>query len=147
MTEFMRFIAIGGMNTGVDFIILNTLIAVFGLGNDPIYFALFKIVSFSVAVINSFFWNKKWVFKHSTETGKNTVSEISPFLSVSLLSLLFNLGIATAVYNAGLTLFPDLSVVILANLGAAAGTGLSFIFNFIGYKFFVFKKSEVTLPS
>ena len=56
--QFIRFIVVGLLNTAVDFGLLNLLIYLF---RWPSVWA--NTVSFSVAVLNSFFWNKYWTFK------------------------------------------------------------------------------------
>src|SRR3989344_7746926 len=62
--QFSKFVATGFMNAAVDFGILNILIAVFGIAAGAGYI-LFKSISFITANINSFFWNRAWVFKRT----------------------------------------------------------------------------------
>src|SRR3989338_909332 len=63
-----KFGVVGGLNTFVDFGVLNLLIIMSSttaiatsiwLG----WFAIFKGISFIAAVINSYFWNKYWTFE------------------------------------------------------------------------------------
>ncbi len=146
--QFIRFIAIGIMNTGVDFFALNILILLFGLGEGHGHFTLFKVVSFMCALINSFIWNKKWVFPNNPHQKNEGVSEVVKFTGVSLLSLVVNMTVATFTYRLGFILFPELSPIILANISALVGSAFSFTFNFLGYKYLVFKfkKEGITVP-
>lgn len=139
--QFIRFALIGILNTAVDFLILNGLILVFGLDkNDPKYI-IFKIISFTAAVINSFLWNKWWVFrKKQNAEEKKLATELTQFISISFIGLIIDIAIATAVYHSGHIWFPNISTTLWANIGALAGTGVVLISNFFGYKFIVFKK-------
>ena len=138
--QIMRFLTIGVMNTGVDFIILNLLIATFGLGKDDPRFIIFKIISFTLAAVNSFMWNRGWVFRREAEEKSNIFVEIVEFFGVSALSFLLNIGVAATVYHGGGILFPEIPSILLANAGAIIGSAVAFSSNFFGYKFFVFKK-------
>ncbi len=139
-SQIMRFFTIGVMNTGVDFLILNCLILLFGLENEDPRYIMFKVISFTLAATNSFFWNRGWVFKKESMENKKMFRELLEFFSVSALSFIINIGVATTVYHSGGTYFPDIKPVLWANIGAIAGALVSFGSNFFGYKFFVFKK-------
>src|SRR3989344_5322273 len=60
--QLSKFIATGFMNTAIDFGILNLLIFLSGTAAGAGYIA-FKAVSFFTANINSYIWNRWWVFK------------------------------------------------------------------------------------
>lgn len=131
--QFGRFAAIGFANTAVDFGILYILIAFSGHASGG-WYTLFKSLSFSVAIIHSYFWNKYWAF----DAGKRamTSKEVISFLLVSLASLLVNVGAASIV----VAIMPlgGLTVAAWAGVGAAVGSAAALIFNFIGLRLFVF---------
>jgi putative flippase GtrA len=133
--QFSRFVVIGVMNTAIDFSVLNLLMWWTGIYAGKWIFLL-NAASFFVAVINSYFWNKYWTFKDRDEI---KVNEFSQFIMVTLIGLAINSGI---VY--GITTFIPpvygLSKELWANLAKVVATGLSLAWNFIGYKFIVFKK-------
>ena len=133
-----KFIVVGGLNTFVDFGVLNLLILITGVASG-VGFSIFKAVSFAVAVINSYFWNKHWTFE--AETKKK--AEFIEFFVVSVIGLGINVGVASFVVNA-LNAPTGMSEVAWANIGAFIAVAVSLIWNFIGYKFIVFKKKEVT---
>lgn len=142
LKQFIRFAFIGVLNTGVDFLILNGLIFLFGLEqNDPKY-TIFKVISFSAAVINSYLWNKFWVFKENevNKPSSETPKEAAQFIGVSLVGLAIDISIASLVYHSGSAIFPAVPTALWANIGALAGTTIVLITNFLGYKFLVFKK-------
>jgi putative flippase GtrA len=136
-----KFALVGAVNTVVDLGVLNLLI-LFTQITSGIYFSIFKGISFLVAVINSYFWNKFWAFKKKGEAKDQTPQakskEFSQFMVVSIAGFLLNLVIATLVVN---TIGPQfgLSAKKWASVGAVAGTLFVMVWNFLGYKFIVFK--------
>jgi putative flippase GtrA len=140
--QVLRFGIIGVSNTAVDFIVLNTLILTFGLTVQDPRFTLFKIISFLVALTNSFIWNRLWVFRKEAEEKEkeSTKREAIEFFMVSIVSFLINIGTATIVYHLAHHFLPETSQFILANIGTLAGSLLAFTSNFFGYKFIVFRK-------
>jgi putative flippase GtrA len=147
LAQMAKFGIVGVINTAVDFGVLNALILAFGLGSGESRFFLFKSISFIVAVTNSFFLNKYYVFKEgkvpgegrSDKTGRKA-GEAGKFLLVSLAGLLVNSLVAAAVFNLGQSVFNIGNAHLLANIGALVGTALVLVSNFLGYKYFVFKR-------
>jgi len=134
--QLAKFILVGGFNTLMDMGILNLLILLFQTSTG-IYYTIFKSFSFVIAVINSYFWNRIWTFKR--EGGAN-VKEFGQFIIVSLIGFMINVSIASVVVYIAGPRFGAISSGVWANIGAflAALAGMSW--NFIGYKFIVFKK-------
>lgn len=134
--QFIRFAIIGGINTGVDFAVLNLLSWITGVnkGNGVIWL---NLVSFSVAVINSYFLNKFWAFKDqsSSEQGKKFVS----FITISIIGAVINTSIVRFISTNVDPMF-GLSAQLWLNVAKLFATGVSLIWNFIGYKLVVFKK-------
>ena len=134
--QFGRFAAIGFTNAAVDFGILNLLIFYSGIAAG-VWFSVFKGISFIVAAIHSYFWNKYWVF----EAGKSGVSgqEFSKFFAVTVTALLINVTAASVVVN---MLGPQFGLTseAWANVGAVVGAAVALIFSFISFRMFVFKK-------
>jgi putative flippase GtrA len=136
----MRFVVVGGLNTAIDFAVLNGLIYLFGIGRSDPKYVVFKGLSFIVALANSFFLNKLWVFKTRRSEGKDMRREVMAFVGVSVAGLLANTLIAFVVYAAGHALLPGVSNAVMANIGALVGTVVVVLWNFTGYKFLVFKR-------
>ena len=133
--QFVRFAIIGLMNTALDFGVLNVLIAVTGVRGGFIL-VLLNSISFTVATTNSYFWNKYWTFKDKDAV---RAVEIGQFLTVSIIGLGINSGVVYAVSTFIDPLF-GLSPTVWINVAKVAATGFSLIWNFIGYKFIVFKR-------
>jgi len=134
--QLFKFTLTGSLNTFIDFAVLNLLMNAF-LITSGWYFSFFKIISFSCAAVNSYFWNKFWTFKKK-ETKVGT-KEFSQFYLITGISLLLNVGIASLIVNVIGAQF-GLSETLWANVGAFIGVLGAFIWNFLGYKFIVFKK-------
>jgi putative flippase GtrA len=137
--QFGKFVLVGGLSFLVDLGVLNLLIFLTGIAAGWFY-SVFKGVSFAVAVINSYFFNKFWTFR---VTGDQSISKIGKefigFLVVSLIGMGINNLAASLIVN---WLGPQwgLTENLWANIGAVSASFLAMFWNFIGYKFFVFKK-------
>lgn len=134
--QFSKFVVVGFINTAIDFAFLNLLSFWTGVYSGA-GLILINSISFAVAVINSYFMNKYWVF--GTRDKIETV-EVSKFLSVSIVGL----GINTAIVY-GITTFvgvplPQITPALWENIAKIFATGGALVWNFIGYRVFVFKK-------
>jgi putative flippase GtrA len=139
IAQFSKFVVIGLMNTSIDFAVLNLLMWLTGvyLGR---WIILLNAIAFSVAVINSYFWNKYWTFRaRETKEAAEVTKEFSQFIVVSLVGVVINSGIVYGI-TTFIPPFFGLGEEIWANLAKVAATSLALIWNFIGYKFIVFKK-------
>lgn len=133
--QLAKFVVIGGLNTFLDFAVLNGLIFLTNISSGYGY-SLFKGISFTAAVVNSYFWNKKWTFNSREREGGK---EFIQFLAISLVGFGINVGTASFMVNV-LGGRWDISPNLLANLGALTAILVSLTWNFIGYKFIVFKR-------
>jgi putative flippase GtrA len=137
--QFAKFVLIGFMNFFIDLAILNVEMLVSGK-SAGLYYTAFKAVSFLFAVTFSYFFNKHWAFqdKKKTEQGR----QFSQFLFVSIIGMIINVSTASIVVNyiAPQIQFVTLSGKLWGNLGAVGGAATGLIWNFLGYKFWVFKK-------
>ncbi|MEK7598490.1 MAG: GtrA family protein [Patescibacteria group bacterium] len=145
--QLAKFVIIGVMNTLVDLGILTLLIfifrALFQIESSLVVLAgistysFYKGASFILANINSYYWNKYWTFSQNSE--KEAGTEFLQFFTVSLIGFLINVFIASYVFKA-VSPFAGLNSDQWALIGAAAGSLLGLVWNFVGYKFIVFKK-------
>lgn len=143
--QLAKFSITGFLNTSIDFVFLNFLMASTGIASG-VWFSIFKAGGFLIANINSYFWNHYWSFKK--EEGGNGLSlkklfsfdsqQYRQYLLISLGAILVNVGTASLVVN---VLGPQFgaSPQVWANAGAVVGTIFQLVWNFVGYKFFVFK--------
>lgn len=194
----VRFLGIGFLNTAVDFAVINFLATLFGI-YEGAGLAVLNIISFSLAVIHSYYWNKNWAFVSSSSEklfeniakfiaaaalggvvvlaafyGSNeeygaafyislililTVGELILwkwldlsglssssysrellfFFVVSVIGALINTGIITLATSYVDPLF-GMNEKLWLNFAKAAATGISLVWNFVGYKVLVFKR-------
>jgi len=139
MRQFSKFIVIGLMNTAIDFAILNLLMWSTGIYGGR-WIILLNVISFTIAVINSYFWNKFWTFRaKEADEPAEVAKEFSQFIMVTLIGLVINSSIVFGI-TTFIPPFFGLSKEVWANLAKVVATGFSLIWNFVGYKFIVFKK-------
>ena len=134
--QVAKFISVGILNTLIDWGILTVQVILTGI-NVGFGYSIFKSISFMVAVFNSFVWNKYWTFKKN-DTGK-TQQELLQFLLLSLVGFCINVGVASFVVN---VIGPQggISRNLWATVGGAVATMFSMVWDFVVYKFIVFKK-------
>ena len=130
--QLFKFSLVGVLNTAIDFGILNFFIFITQVTSGA-GIILINATSFSTALVNSYFWNRDWVFDQTKK------SKFLTFAVVTLIGLSINTGV---VYILTTYIQPILvtSPTLLANLAKVAATLLSLIWNFTGYKLVVFKK-------
>lgn len=134
--QLAKFVVVGGINTGIDFLVLNIEMFLTNITSGPWMFVL-NTVSFSVATINSYFFNKYWTFQDKTE--QNQPFQFSQFLVISVIGISINGAIVYLITTFIPPIF-GINPQLWANLAKVAATGASLIWNFLGYKFIVFKK-------
>jgi putative flippase GtrA len=135
--QFGKFAAVGVLNTFVDLGVFNFLafpILSKALTLSVAQFVIFKSISFIIANANSYWWNSRWTFSTSSHSGSRALS----FYAVSILGFFVNVLTAYGV-NFLFTTF-SFSSGVAANSAVVSAVIISMIFNFIGYKYFVFKK-------
>ena len=135
--QFAKFVLVGGLNFLIDMGVLNFLIFYTGISTGLVQ-SEFKGISFLVATINSYFWNKYWTFgRKNTESAQR---EILVFFVVSTIGFLINLGVDYIIVNL-ISPFNSMNLKIWAQLGGLMASIVALSWNFIGYKFIVFKKN------
>lgn len=130
--QLAKFGLVGVLNTAIDFGILNLLISLTQVVSGP-FIIVMNATSFSAAVVNSYYWNKEWVFSGSKK------SSFLVFAVVSVVGIAINSGIVFALTTFVKPVFVS-SPELWANLAKVLATVLSLVWNFLGYKLIVFKK-------
>ncbi|MFH1308587.1 MAG: GtrA family protein [Patescibacteria group bacterium] len=133
--QFGKYAVTGFANTAVDFGVLNLLMWMTSVYSGKSIFLL-NSISFLIAVIHSYFWNKFWAFKSKD---KNIAGQFLQFVVISLVAVLINGAIVYTISSLVSPMF-NLSIEAWANIAKALATVVSLIWNFLGYKFIVFKK-------
>lgn len=132
--QISKFVAVGVFNTFLDWGIVNGLIFLLDMHGSR-EFVIFKTLSFLIANVASFFWNKSWTFQVSDESSSKDYIQ---FLVVSAIGLLINVGVAYLTKE----MKPELiSEGLWTQVSLLMATVFSMVWNFLGYKFIVFKSS------
>lgn len=134
--QFWRYVIIGIINTGIDFGVFNMLSFAGGITSGNGLIPL-NIISFSTAVVTGYFLHKRWSFQDQSQARKR--EQFTVFLFVTLIGAVINTAIVRLVATDIQPLF-NLSAHEWLNVAKAIATAASLIWNFLGYKFWVFKK-------
>jgi len=144
--QLAKFIVIGVLNTVVDLGFLSLLTfmmkSYFDIDSKDAFllgvtfYSLYKGLSFIVANVNSYYWNKYWTFQGND---KKTSSEIIQFFIVSLIGFFINIATASYVFGS-INPIGGLNSDQWGLIGAAVGSIAGLLWNFVGYKLWVFKK-------
>jgi len=141
--QFAQFAAVGSLNSFIDIGVFNLETFISGSTISTGMFAALKAVSFLCATTNSFFWNKYWTFSDARATHPEgaikETREAASFYLIAGVGWAVNVGVATLVKvfepsGAATRLW----VNIVAPL---CGVAASFLWDFLGYKYIVFRKS------
>lgn len=157
--QIAKFVLIGGLNTLLDWGILTLLIFIFRgyfsieakdvlltiFSFSIAFYSLYKAISFVLASVNSYAWNKFWTFKRMTT--EKMSKEFLQFFVVTLIGFLINVGIASGIFKL-VKPIGELNSDQWGILAAVVATAISMVWNFIGYKFIVFeeKKPDIIQP-
>lgn len=134
--QFGKFILTGGFNFLLDATILNFFIFATGI-TDGLPQTGFKSASFVFGVISSFLLNRYWTF--SVKLKKDIRKEIFQFLAVSGIGFAVNVGSDYFFVNM-IGSFWGMKPALWAQFSAVLASAIAMIWNFAGYKFFVFKE-------
>ena len=123
--QFIKFGIVGASSAIIDWSIFYLLNLTFG-----VYYLIAKVLSFSVAVINSFIWNRRWTFRSQDPNRKK---EFTKFLIIATVGLSINALIMYIVVS----IYGQRKFV-----GLIFATGLVTFWNFLANKFYTFKNSQ-----
>ncbi len=122
INQFIKFGIIGILNTAVGLSIIFFCMKVIGIS-----YVISNITGYTVGLINSFFWNRKWTFNSINKIRH----EIVPFLIVFLFSY--------AIQFAGLVCFVEY-LNINKDLSQLLSTGIYTLANFTGNRLLTFNQ-------
>lgn len=123
--RFLKFAIVGGVGFIIDTGTLSLLVFLFGLNTDRRRL-LAKGISFTLAVISNFFWNRRWTYPESRS--KPITRQLVQFFVLNLIGLAINL----AVFALADALLTPLLGPVLALYGAQiAAVGVAMFWNFM----------------
>jgi putative flippase GtrA len=129
-TRFFRFAIVGAIGALVDFSIFNLLAVIFPEGKNLV----FQSISFTVAVISNFLWNRYWTYPDSRS--KHFTRQLTQFFVVNTIGLIIRTFIYSGFEFLFLKLFTTMTSipltpeVISKNFALAGAIGIVMIWNF-----------------
>jgi putative flippase GtrA len=134
--QLVKFVLVGAFFAVFDLIILNLLMAYFGITKEEVLkYAIFVIISFIVVTTFKYFANKYWAFEKTEK--ERMEKEFGIFFLVTAISGLIQLSVASLFFKFLIFIF---SPFLAGNIGKILGIVVASLWNFLGYKFLVFKK-------
>lgn len=136
IVQFIKFAVVGISNTAVDWIVYYGLSRLILIENDQK--SLAKLISFVVAVLNSYLWNTLWTFRveYQKSLGKTAVAGRKGIIFVRFFIVsVIGWGVNYLVFKYALSIYPDPDIIALICASAAA-----VIWNFFANKFWTYKK-------
>jgi putative flippase GtrA len=131
--ELAKFGTVGLINTGLDYLVLNLLLAIGPLKA--------KVVATVVATTASYLMNRKWTFGSRARTGIRR--EYVLFFGLNLVGMVIQLTVlGVAKYGLGFNEHGGGDDRLALNVANAIGIGVAMVFRFWAYRTFVFKAPE-----
>jgi putative flippase GtrA len=128
-----RFVVVGGANTVIDFVFYNLFSKVFALA-----LPVANMMSSFIAMLFSFFMNKKWTFR---ATGKNYLREVVLFFVFTIIGIwVIQSGTIWLIESTFRGV--DWQNFWLKNILKVIASVPSLIWNYITYNKFVFKNKD-----
>jgi putative flippase GtrA len=131
--ELVKFGTVGLINTGLDYLVLNLLLAIGPLKA--------KVVATIVATTASYLMNRKWTFGDRARTGVRR--EYALFFGLNLVGMIIQLAVlGVAKYGLGFDEHGGGGDRLALNIANAIGIGVAMVFRFWAYRTFVFTAPE-----
>jgi putative flippase GtrA len=120
VTRFIKFALVGAIGMVVDLTVLNIMHKVVGL---PLLIA--NTISFSIAVLSNFTWNRLWTFPESRQ--RPLVPQLAKFGLVNVVGLAINNLVLWIVFSLVKNVIPD---PFNYNLAKIAAIGVVLFWNY-----------------
>lgn len=136
-SRFIKFAAVGAIGTVVDFGVYNILNLMVGLA--PVFS---QAISFSVAVVNNFLWNRHWTYPDSRT--KTVHHQMAQFALINIGGLLIRTPIIGGLespigFLAGkFGISPDIAVIIGHNIALAIAIGIVMLWNYFANRYWTY---------
>ncbi|MEA3293283.1 MAG: GtrA family protein [Patescibacteria group bacterium] len=134
--QLVKFLLIGSLFAIFDLLLLNFLMGYFEV-TEGVKYSVFVTASFVVITSIKYIADKFWAFEKSGKEGVGM--EFMGFFIITLISGVIHIGVASFIVNVVGAQF-SVSSLVWANIGKILGIIVASIWNFLGYKFIVFKK-------
>ena len=129
--EFVRFGIVGFTNTVLDYGVMNCLMLILKV-NQGIGFSLIKLISITLAVIESYYLNKYWTFK----VKKTNNQQFTQFVTLSIITIGVNVLIASYLVD---KIKLPINAYLWANIASFLGAIVAIVIRYFGSRI-IFKK-------
>ena len=135
--RFLKFATVGAIGTVVDFGIYNFLNIVFGLA--PV---ISQAISFVVAVVNNFLWNRHWTYPESR--AKAVHHQMVQFGLINVVGLIIRTPIIAGLEHpigvlvGRLGVQAEAATVIGHNLALAIAIGIVMLWNYFANRYWTY---------
>ena len=130
-----KFVLVGGFNFLLDAAVLNFFLFATKL-TAGLPQTGFKVASFVLGIVSSYLLNKHWTF--SVGSKKDVKKEITSFIFISGIGFVLNIGLDYVFVNM-VGSFWNMTPILWAQFSAVMAGAITMSWNFLGYKFIVFK--------
>ena len=134
--QFIKFAVVGVSNTAVDWIVYYGLSRLVLTADDQKSTA--KLISFVLAVLNSYLWNTIWTFKSEYQKSvgkKNNISQKGTIFFRFVIVSLIGWGVNYIAFRITLNQIPQPDIIALV-----VASGAAVLWNFFANKFWTYKK-------
>ena len=135
--RFLKFATVGAIGTVVDFGIYNFLNLAVGL--EPVFS---QAISFAVAVVNNFLWNRHWTYPDSRS--KAAHHQMIQFGLINVVGLLIRTPIIgglekpLGVFAGRLGVGADAAVIFGHNAALAVAIGIVMLWNYFANRYWTY---------
>ncbi|MFZ5858042.1 MAG: GtrA family protein [Chloroflexota bacterium] len=135
--RFLKFATVGAIGTVVDFAVYNFLNLAIGLA--PV---VSQAISFALAVVNNFLWNRHWTYPESR--GKAVHHQLAQFGLINVVGLLIRTPIIAWMESplgdlaARLGVGAEAAVVVGHNAALAIAIGIVMLWNYFANRYWTY---------
>lgn len=143
--QFLRFAAVGLLNTAVELIVYNALLAIHNPHSLSIL-TVYSTVGVGAAIANSYLWNSRWAFRgYRAPHGRSAVRQRFLFIAQAVINIGINDAVTVGLTPVltGLDLIPR---VAAQNLAKVLAMGTSSVSSYLMLRWFVFTRADVAVP-
>jgi putative flippase GtrA len=132
--QLMRFGLVGGLNTGIDLLILNGLLLLWPTHNTE-HLLAYNSFAYAFGAVNSFILNKYWTFQNRKRT---TYGEVLRFALTTLCGIICN---DIILWIASTFLHPVMiNATLWANASKVLAISGTFMISYLGMRLWVFAR-------
>jgi putative flippase GtrA len=138
LKRYTKFMIVGVMNAFVDLFVLNMLLLVSPVRTE-FYLFLFNTVAVGMAIVNSYFWNRKWTFADRSD---GSARERKLFFIQALANIALN-DLIVVWLSSYLIFAKSVPVFISSNASKGIAMFLSSTLSYFIMRLFVFRTYRI----